>query len=158
MAKANDDQVLKVKGVMYWASLQEVNEMSGDYQFDFGNLSDPACAALEELGIDVKESKMKPDEDPEKYVDKGRFITCKSKNFPIKVYDKDGDEIFQYDNDGNKLPVVVGNGTEAICLIGAYPWTFKNKKGVSPSAKRVQITKLVPYERKSFVMDEEDVL
>jgi hypothetical protein len=52
-----------------------------------------------------------------------------------------------------------GNGTKAVCVLGAYSWTFKNKKGVSPSLKKLVITDLVTYNSApKMEEEEEDVL
>jgi len=53
----------------------------------------------------------------------------------------------------------VGNGSKAICMIGSYAWTYKNKKGVSPSLAKLVITDLVEYVGGgSISADDEDVL
>jgi hypothetical protein len=63
--------------------------------------------------------------------------------------DKKGDEVLAH----------VGNGTKAVCVLGAYSWTFKNKKGVSPSLKKLVITDLVTYNSApKMEEEEEDVL
>jgi hypothetical protein len=119
---------VKIKCDIYWAQLNKMNELSNAYQVNLCNLSDAAVAALEEMGISVSEDK-------EKKADMGRYITCKSKNRPIKAFDVDGDEI-QED---------VGNGSKAKALVGVYEWTFKNKKGLSPTLIKLVITDLVEY-------------
>jgi hypothetical protein len=115
---------VKIKADVMWAYLDKQNDMSGKYQVDLCNLSDPAVAALEDMGIAVRQKE-----------DKGYFITCKSSN-PIKAYDKNGDQ----------LDATVGNGSGAIAMVGFYEWTFKNKEGRSPSLKKLVITDLVSYD------------
>jgi hypothetical protein len=42
-------------------------------------------------------------------------------------------------------------------MVSAYEWTYKNKKGVSPSLKKLVVTDLVKYET-GGKLDDEDVL
>ena len=42
---------VKIKGTVYWASLKKVNQMSGNYQVDIGELSEAAVKALEAMGV-----------------------------------------------------------------------------------------------------------
>jgi len=129
---------VKIKADVMWAYLEKPNDMSGKYQVDLCNLSDPAVAALEDMGIAVRQKE-----------DKGYFITCKSSN-PIKAYDKNGDQ----------LDATVGNGSGAIAMVGFYEWTFKNKEGRSPSLKKLVITDLVSYDDAEPVeeLDSADIL
>ena len=132
---------LKLKATVYWASLNRKNEMADAYTVDLCNLSDKAVAALEEMGISVLENL-------EKKPEQGKYITCKSQR-PIKAFDTDNDEITED----------VGNGSKAICMIGTYAWTYKNKKGVSPSLKKLVVTDLVEYAGAAGISaDDEDVL
>lgn len=131
---------IKIKCDVYWAQLNKVNEMSGKYQVNLCNLSDAAVSALEELGISVLEDK-------EKKADMGRYITCKSEK-PMKAYDVDGDEITEN----------IGNGSKAKALIGSYSWTYKNKKGVSPSLSKLVVTDLIEYSAEALAADDEDIL
>ena len=118
---------VKIKATTMWANLTEVNEMSGKYQVDLCNLSPAAVKALEAMGLEVKKGTGDKEE-------KGYFITCKSQN-PIKPVDAAGDAVTDR----------VGNGSEVNAVIGAYSWTWKNKKGTSPSLKKLIITNLVKY-------------
>jgi hypothetical protein len=132
---------LKLKADVYWAALNRKNEMADAYTVDLCNLSDKAVAALEEMGISVQENL-------EKKPEQGKYITCKSQR-PIKAFDTDNEEIVED----------VGNGSKAICMIGSYAWTYKNKKGVSPSLAKLVITDLVEYVGGgSISADDEDVL
>jgi hypothetical protein len=130
---------VKLKGILFWCQHNKVNEMSGKYQVDITNLSDAAAAALEELGLEVHQKDDKPEY--------GKYITCKSKN-PIKIVDK---------NDFNLEDVNIGNGSEVKAVIRSYEWTFKNKKGVSPSLSACVVTKLVEFGGGTNI-DDEDVL
>ncbi len=118
------ENVVKLKADIMWAQLDKPNDLSNKYQVNLCNLSDAAVLALEELGIAVAEKE-----------GQGRFITCKSAN-PIKAFDADGDEI---------VGVKVGNGSKAKAVINPYEWKYKNKKGVSPSLRKLVITELIEY-------------
>ena len=132
---------LKIKATVNWAFLNRKNEMADAYTVDLCNLSDKAVAALEEMGISVQENL-------EKRPEHGKYITCKSQK-PIKAFDTDNDEIVED----------VGNGSKAICMIGSYAWTYKNKKGVSPSLAKLVITDLVVFAGGGNISaDDEDVL
>jgi len=132
---------VKIKADVYWASLNRKNEMADAYTVDLCNLSDKAVAALEDMGISVLEN---ADKKPEQ----GKYITCKSQR-PIKAFDTDNDEIVED----------IGNGSKAICMIGSYAWTYKNKKGVSPSLAKLVITDLVAFAGGANISaDDEDVL
>ena len=124
----NEKKKLKIKCDIYWAQLNKMNEMSGAYQVNLCNLSDAAAEALEEMGLSVNQ-------DSEKKADMGKYITCKSKNKPMKAFDVDGDEITED----------IGNGSKAKALVGTYDWTYKNKKGVSASLIKLVVTDLVEY-------------
>lgn len=132
-------QRVKIKADVMWAYMDKPNEMSGKYQVDLCNLSDPAVQAIESLGVSVRQKD-----------DKGYFITCKS-NKPIRAYDKNGDEI-----EG----VSIGNGSKAIAMVGFYEWNWKNKAGVSPSLKKLVIDELVTYEGAETIesFDDDEVL
>jgi len=133
---------LKIKCDIYWAQLNKINEMSGAYQVNLCNLSDAAAEALEEMGLSVNQ-------DSEKKADMGKYITCKSKNKPMKAFDVDGDEITED----------IGNGSKAKALVGTYAWTYKNKKGVSASLIKLVVTDLVEYSGAGGISaDDEDVL
>ena len=132
---------LKIKATVNWAFLNRKNEMADAYTVDLCNLSDKAVAALEDMGISVQENL-------EKKPEQGKYITCKSQK-PIKAFDTDNDEIVED----------VGNGSKAICMIGSYAWTYKNKKGVSPSLSKLVITDLIVFAGGGNISaDDEDVL
>lgn len=114
---------IKIKANIMWAQMNKVNEMSGKYQINLCDLSDAAAQALENMGIEVKEKE-----------GHGKFITCKSAK-PMRAFDEDGKEIEED----------IGNGSKAKAIITAYEWKYKNKKGVSPSLKKLVVTDLVMY-------------
>lgn len=115
---------VKIKADIMWAYLTKPNEMSGKYQVDLCNLSDKATEALQDMGLEVKAKE-----------GKGKYITCKSTR-PITIYD-DGGSIL----DGS----VLGNGSQAVALIGTWEWAYQKKKGISPSLKKLVITEYKTY-------------
>jgi hypothetical protein len=118
---------VKIKCEVFWAQHDKVNDMSGKYQISLCNLSDAAVEALEGIGLSVAKGE-------DKKADMGRYITCKS-NKPIRVFDVDNDEIHKN----------IGNGSKAKALVSVYSWSYKNKKGVSPSLLKLVVTDLVEY-------------
>lgn len=138
----SDNKRVKIKCDIYWAQLNKKNEMSDAYQVNLCNLSDQAVKALEDMGISVLENK-------EKKSEMGKYITCKSQK-PIRAYDEDGQEI---DSD-----VAIGNGSKAKAMITGYEWSYKNKKGVSPSLSKLVVTDLIEYVNNDLGSDDEDVL
>ena len=131
-------EAVKVKAEVMWAFLNKPNEMSGKFQVDLCNLSDKAVGALEEMGIEVKTKE-----------GKGAYVTCKSTR-PIAAYD-DGGSLLEGD--------ILGNGSKAAAIITPYAWSFKGKKGVSPSLRKMVITELVAYTGGSGgAFDEDDLL
>ena len=123
---------MQIKGTFYWSYFAKPNDMSGKYQFDFGNLSDKAVEALQELGLKTAHKE-----------DRGNYLTFKSTR-PIEVYDDNGDIISDRDGVTKKI---VANGSKGIVTVGYYDWEFKGKKGRSPSAKRVVVTELTEYKK-----------
>ena len=131
-------EAVKVKAEIMWAFLNKPNEMSGKFQVDLCNLSDKAVGALEEMGIEVKTKE-----------GKCAYVTCKSTR-PIAAYD-DGGSLLEGD--------ILGNGSKAAAIITPYEWSFKGKKGVSPSLRKMVITELVPYTGGGGgAFDEDDLL
>ena len=133
------DNLVKFKCDLMWAQLDKVNDMSGKFQCDLANLSDKAVQALEAIGLEPRKREDKPE--------KGWFLTVKS-NYAIQPYDKEGNEIKD----------TVGNGSKAVALIKPYSWTWKNKKGISPSLRKLIITDLIEFVGAGGSMDDEDVL
>ena len=134
------------------------NEDNKKYECTIGNLSDKAAEALKELGIQIKEKDtmgkyivgkslyvFEPRQREDK-PEKGWFITAKS-NYEIKPID----------NSGNDITDPVGNGSRAIALIKPYEWSWKNKKGVSPSLVKIIITDLKVYNPDSVVEEEDEI-
>lgn len=118
---------IKVKADIMWACTSEPNRESGKYQVDLCNLSDKAIAALEDMGIPVRN---KQDE-------KGFFVTAKSANYPIPVVDEAG----------NTINALIGNGSKGVALIKPYAYTYKGKRGVGAGINKLTVTELVEYHK-----------
>jgi hypothetical protein len=131
---------VKVKATLMWCNHNKVNEMSGKFQVDLCNLSDNAVTALEGIGLEVRKREDKPE--------KGFYITCKS-TVPMKVFDAAG-------NDLNN--VAIGNGSTATAVVGAYSWSWKNKKGTSASLTKLVVENLVAYDAPDGVEEAEEIL
>jgi hypothetical protein len=135
---ANIEKPIKVEAEVQWAFFNKKNEMSGKFQVDLTNLSENAVQALKDAGLEPRNRQDKPE--------KGWFITAKS-NYEIKPVDKNGDEITD----------VVGNGSKAVALIKPYEWSWKNKKGVSPSLVKIIINDLKVYNAETTEIEEDDI-
>ena len=123
-----EQPIVIINADAYWANLTTQNDLSGKFQLDLCNLSDAAVEKLQSIGLQVKNRDDKPEQ--------GSFITPKSNN-TIKYYDTSGDDI---------TGVLVGNGSKVKAVISAYDWTFQNRKGRSPSLKKLVITELVEFD------------
>ena len=139
---SEEKKAIKLKADLFWCQHNKVNDMSGKFQLNLCNLSDAAVEALEDMGISVQTGE-------DKKADMGKYITCKSEK-PIRVFDTDNDEIIE----------AIGNGSKGKALVSSYSWTYKNKKGVSPSLAKLVITDLVEYADGGgrITADDEDVL
>jgi|TARA_R110000744_G_scaffold362223_3_gene470241 hypothetical protein len=131
---------IKINADVFWAQLDKINDMSGKYQVNLCNLSEGAAAALEGMGLSIQE-------DSEKKAELGKYITCKS-NKPIRAFDVDGEE----------LHTLIGNKSRCKALVSTYEWTYKNKKGSSPSLMKLVITDLVEFAGGNDLGDDEDAL
>lgn len=127
---------VKIKCEIFWAQLDKMNDMSGKYQVNLGKLSDKAVEALEAMGLSVNEKE-----------DMGKFIVCKS-NSIMRAYDTDNDLVTEK----------IGNGSKAKAIIKPYEWTYKNKKGKSPSLVKLVITDLVEYASTDSAIEDDEVL
>ena len=136
-----EKKAIKIKADVFWCQHNKVNDMSGKFQLNLCNLSDAAVEALEDMGISVQTGE-------DKKADMGKYITCKSEK-AIRVFDTDNDEITE----------AIGNGSKGKALVSTYSWIYKNKKGISPSLKKLVITDLVEYSAASGIdANDEDVL
>ncbi len=122
---------------LYWAFLSETNNLSGKYQVDVCNLTEPQIDKLEAEGIKVKT----------KEDDRGYFITCKSTKYPINAYDKSG----------NEIKVKVANQSKADVLVKPYSWTSPTgMKGTSAGIAKLVVTDLIEYRDEAIDSIEED--
>lgn len=135
---ANIEKPIKIEAEVQWAFFTTKNEMSGKYQVDLTNLSSGAVEALQSAGLEPRKREDKPE--------KGWFITAKS-NYAIEPVDKGGD----------KITDVVGNGSKAVAIIKPYEWSWKNKKGVSPSLMKITITDLKVYSSDSEELEDDEI-
>lgn len=136
------DKPIPVQADLFWAFLNEVNQMSGKYQVDLCNLSAEAVKTLEKCGIEVKNDERKPQQ--------GFYITAKSKNFPIMAVD----------NNGALINDKVANGSKAVALVKPYTYNFKGKQGVGIGVSKIIVKELVKYEPKGAGIEdiEDDIL
>ncbi len=137
MAKTAKESV-KFSCTIMWANLHTRNEKgkfpSNKYDFMCTNLSPAAVDALESVGLKVGINAKKPEQ--------GHYIKCKSER-PFVVRGEDGEVM--------EDATIVGNGTKAVVIVEPYQYNFKGTLGLSPSAKRIQITDL-----KEYVVEGED--
>ncbi len=131
---------IKIKAKLFWAQLNEVNDLSGKYQVDLCNLSDQAVKELTEAGLNINNR-------ADDQYNRGNYITCKS-TFPIKAITGDGVPI--------STDTRIGNGSVAVAVLDVYDWSFKGKKGKSPSLKTLAVTDLVLFEEEEEILDIRD--
>lgn len=136
------DKPIPVQADLYWAFLNEVNQMSGKYQVDLCNLSAEAVKTLEKAGIEVKNDEKKPQQ--------GFYITAKSKNFPIMAVD----------NNGALINDKIANGSKAVALVKPYQYNFKGKQGVGIGVSKIIVKEMIKYEPKGAGIEdlEDDIL
>lgn len=121
---SNDNDVVTIKADVFYAFTDRANQMSGKYQIDLGNLSVAAQAALENLGLNIRQKETQ-----------GDFITCKSK-FPIVLLG----------NDNAPIEVAIGNGSKGVFKVSYYNYkTPQGQKGVAARLLSGRITELVEY-------------
>ena len=120
---------IPVKVDLFWAFLNEPNQMSEKYQVDLCNLSKEAVKKLMDIGIEVKNDERKPDQ--------GFYVTAKSKMYPILAVD----------SDGRKIDVKVANGSKGVAFIKPYEYTFKGKKAMGVGVSKIVIQELIAYEK-----------
>jgi hypothetical protein len=121
--------IFKLSNVeLFWANLYTRNKLSNKFQVDLCNLTEDQIKAIEDAGISVKS---KDDE-------RGFFVTCKSSNYEIQPYDKNGDVI--------GADVLVGNNSRADVMVKPYSWTNpQGKKGMSLGIAKLVVTELNRY-------------
>ena len=130
---------VKVAGELYWSNWmkeynKKFNEANDKYECTLGQLSDAACAKLEELGIKLKDKDTM-----------GKYIVGKSK-FLFEPVDEEGNPV-----DISKI----GNGTKCYALVSSYRHKMSAKFGAAPSIKKLVITELKLYIADGVAEEEE---
>ena len=126
--------IFKLENVeLMWPFLYERNKLSGKYQVDVVNLSPEQVEMIEKTGTPVRQKE-----------GKGFYITCKSSQYEIRPYDKDGNEL---------KDVVVGNGTKATIMAKPYSW----KSPTGQSGVSIGIAKLIITDLNEYVREPEEV-
>jgi|VirMetMinimDraft_7_1064189.scaffolds.fasta_scaffold12087_3 hypothetical protein len=119
---------------LYWNCLSNVNDLSGKYQADLGNLSEKASKALTQLGVTVK-TDAHANKD---YANKEKFIVGKSK-FPIKVsFDSGVDPV--------EIPAI-GNGSRVQATIQPYNHQNVAKYGMGVGLNKIVVTEVTTYSK-----------
>lgn len=136
-------EVFKLDNVeLMWPFLYERNKLSNKYQVDLVNLTDVQVEAIEKTGCKVRSDANKPE--------KGFFVTCKSSNYEITPYDKNGEVIGK--------DVKVGNGSRAVVMAKPYSWKSPTgQSGMSLGIAKLVVTDLNEYTPEP-VTEEEDTL
>ena len=135
-------EVFKLENVeLMWPFLYERNKLSNKYQVDVVNLSADQVEAIEKTGVKVRQDANKPE--------KGFFITCKSSNYEITPYDKNGEVI--------PSSIKVGNGSKANIMAKPYSWKSPTgQSGMSLGIAKLVVTDLNAYEPEA--VEAEDTL
>ena len=122
-------ELFKLENVeLFWPALYERNKLSGKFQVDLANLTEDQVSKIESAGVNVRS---KDDE-------RGFFVTCKSKNYEITPYDKNGDVIGK--------DVLVGNGSRADIMVKPYSWKSPTgQSGISLGIAKLVVTDLNRY-------------
>lgn len=133
-------EIFKLNDVeLMWPFLYERNKLSGKYQVDLVNLNKEQVEAIEKTGVLVKQKE-----------DKGFYVTCKSSNYEITPYDKNGEVIGS--------GVKVGNGSRADLVVKPYSW----KSPTGQSGMSLGISKLIVKDLNVYnpdaVVEEDDTL
>ena len=135
-------EVFKLENVeLMWPFLYERNKLSNKFQVDVVNLNADQVEAIEKTGVKVRQDANKPE--------KGFFITCKSSNYEITPYDKNGDVI--------PSSIKVGNGSKASIMAKPYSWKSPTgQSGMSLGIAKLVVTDLNAYEPEA--VEAEDTL
>jgi len=132
-------EVFKLTNVeLFWPNLYERNKLSSKFQVDLSNLDEEQIKQIEQAGVAVRS----------KEDDRGFFITCKSKNYEITPYDKNGDVIGR--------EILVGNGSRADVMVKPFSWTNPTgMKGMSLGIVKLVVTELNQYVPEDNVVEED---
>jgi len=129
-----ENNQVKIKATVSFPSLTRVDQMSGKYTIQLGNLSSAAVEKLEELGV-------KPKFKEDSY-NRGQFIECKSK-YPID------NSKFRTVMDSEGLPIdpeSVGPGSKVEVLLRTYDWSMGGNSGVGARVIKLIVTELAQAE------------
>ena len=124
-----DIKPVKIAAELFWSNWMEnyntkFNEDNKKYECTLGSISDKACEALKELGIQIKQKN-----------EMGNYIVGKSlyKFSPI-------------DEEGNPVPIsAIGNGTKVTALVSSYRHKMSAKFGAARSIQKLIVTELKTY-------------
>ncbi len=132
----------KVDGIAFYAKLNTPDEMSGAYSIDFI----PANETEEKKLLDVGATKAtrRDGSAVEHSGYEGRSV------FKIKrkTHTKAGEELGApevVDSQGNKVDVIIGNGSKVRVYGKAFSWNFKGKSGTGLGLNTVQVLSLIEY-------------
>ncbi len=133
---------ITLRATLYWAALDRVNELSGKFQVDLGQLSDAVVEQLRTMGLDARVCDKEEN-------NRGHYITAKS-SIKAEEYRRSENDLRWFSvTTADRGPVdlsKIGNGTTAHVRIDAIPYTFKKKEGISCGLNKIVITHLVEYE------------
>lgn len=127
-----------VTGIAMYPALARQNRMTGKYSMDITQLDDETVKALEEEGVNVKESD-----------DKGRWILVKS-DYKPKVKDTKGNDV------PDEVIQKIGNGSKVSIPLKVYMTEYKKKKYYKVSLGTVFLRKLEEFQLAPDFDDEDD--
>lgn len=130
----------KVKGIAFWASVQEPNTMY-DPEWCIDVLVDKATGK----GLKAQGLKVKP-VDTDKYgEDYEGMGVVKIKRGVTTKKGKANDAPRIVDSSKQPFSGLIGNGSKVNVLYDLYDWTYKQSSGISADLKAVQVLELVEY-------------
>lgn len=129
-----ENKIITVQGTAYYCRPNRLDDLSGKYQMDLGNLEDRMVKAFQNFGIKVKFDTKNAPGHPDH---KGYFVTPKSET-PVSVVDMGGNEI--------PTNLLVGNGSKVIAGLRIAPYTFGNKRGHKLVWLGLKVQELVKYD------------
>lgn len=147
----SNKQTALIKADIFWCSNYVKNKQGKYYTVDLCNLSEDACRALQDMGIEVKH-------DPVKKPTQGYFVTAKSQNYVIHTFDKEGKELGKWkktedgkgtevvrDEQGNPQYTRIANGSKALVTVSPYRVMFNGKPLTQTSISKMVVTELIEY-------------
>lgn len=133
-----------VKGKALYAFVNKPSQF-GDYSVDLV-VDDKSAKTLTQAGLKGKsaaEKVLPGGETADKY---GPWVF----KFKQKVEGKQGTlpPPVVVDTAGKPVTALIGNGSEVIVQYRVGGWSFNNRKGVAGYLQAIQVTNLIPYEKK----------